>query len=165
MSLIHPMYNAFGQLHIGILNSTKKVPSHLTFWATTLKVLGIRNHSKYQQTPSSIVHLMSIIYVCWLLPWSIPIWNINIDIEYCSNQKNCMNVPASLEPLFSDMVCYKSDDRILVHKSTVDWILVSSMHRQSLMSWFWSNRPISMGGVGMEIRVTFSFNTVCHYTQ
>ena len=30
--------------------------------------------------------------------------------------KNLQKVPASLPPVFSDMVCYQSDDRIVVHK-------------------------------------------------
>ena len=54
---------------------------------------------------------------------------INPYIEYGARgkTKNVQRVPASLQPVFSDMVCYQSDDRILVPKSTMDWISLSLM--------------------------------------
>ena len=51
-------------------------------------------------------------YVCVLVAF---LTNPYIEYGAGGQTKNLPKVPASLQPVFSDMVCYQSDDRILVN--------------------------------------------------
>ena len=60
----------------GFINLTKKVPSHLTFWAINLKVLGIWNHSRYpvQFSTSSLLSFHFLRLSVSLLSYSVPVY-------------------------------------------------------------------------------------------